>query len=228
MKTNRFLCLLFLPLLCASCGTMQNQTKIQAYPEMYKEKPMAVAIMPPINTTNNVEAKEFLFLTLSQPVCERGYYVIPPFLCMEMYKGESAYDAELFIDGSAKRFAEVLGADAVLFTKITKWEKAAVASVVTVECEYILKSTHTNEIIFRRKGNLKYDGSVNVSGGGLVGALVGMAASAMNTALTEHITVARACNNFTLSDMPAGNYHPDYGTDETKAAGLQEFRQTIK
>jgi hypothetical protein len=206
----------------------KSLTKQQTYPELYKEHPLAIAVMPPINNTNNVEAKEFLYLTLAQPLCEKGYYVIPSFLSMEMFKGESAYDAELFINAPVDRFGSVLGADAVLFTIINKWEKKALASNVYVEIEYRLKSTHTNEILFERKGNITYDASINSSGGGLLGALVNAAASALNTALTDHIKVARVCNNYTLSDIPAGIYSPEYDKDQNKAAGKKEFKQTVK
>jgi hypothetical protein len=185
--------------------------------------------MPPVNKTNNVEAKEFLYLTIAQPLCERGYYVVPPFLCMEMFKNESAYDSEMFIGGSVKKFGEVLGADAVLFTTITRWEKAAVLSNVYVQIEYILKSTKTNEILFNRVGDITYDASVHSnSGRGLVGALVNMAASAINTAAMDHVNVARACNAFTLSDMPVSVYSPEYNKDQKLPAGPREFKQTIQ
>jgi len=224
-KILSFICVLFL---FASCGTTSKLTKQEAYAKLYEERPLTIAVMPPINNTNNVEAKEFLYYTLSQPLCEKGYYVIPTFLTMEMYQSESAYDSEQFIDGSVKRFNEVLGADAVLFTRIDKWEKAALASNIYVNIEYILKSAHTNEILFRRKGNITYDASVGGGGGGIFGALIELTASAISTAATDHIRVGRACNNFTLSDMPAGTYNPNFDQDQTLKAGLEEFSQKVK
>jgi hypothetical protein len=201
---------------------------MEMYPNLYKERPLAIAVMPPINHTNNVEVKELLFHTLSQPLCEKGYYVLPLFLTMDMFRSESAYDAELYVDGSATRFGEILGADAVLFTKVNKWEKMALNANINIEIEYLLKSTHTNEILFERKGYITYDASINTSGGGLMGALVNIAASAINTALTDHIKVARICNAYTLSDIPAGNYSPNFDKDQSLAAGKKEFKQTVK
>jgi hypothetical protein len=227
MKRIEYLSLPLLALLLASCGS-KALTKQQTYPNIYSERPLAIAVMPPINNTNNVEAKEFLYATLSQPLCEKGYYVLPSFLTMEMFKSESAYDAELFINAPVDRFGAVLGADAVLFTIISKWEKMALSSNIYIEIEYRLKSTHTNEVLFERKGNITYDASVNTSGGGLVGALVNMAASAINTALTDHIKVARVCNTYTLSDIPAGTYSPLFDKDQTQLAGAKEFKQTVK
>jgi len=212
----------------SSCGTTKKQTKAEMYGAMYGQHPLSIAVMPPINKTNNVEAKEYLYFTLSQPLAEKGYYVMPSFLTMEMFKSESAYDAELYKDGNLKKFKDVLGADAVLFTTITKWEKAAAASNVNVEIEYALKSTSDNKELFRRKGNITYDASLNTSGGGLFGALVGLAANAINTAATPHVKVARAANFYTISDMPAGQYSPDYNMDQNKPAGEADFEVSTK
>lgn len=211
----------------SSCTTTKH-TKAEMYSAMYSEHPLSIAVMPPINKTNNVESKEYLFFTLNQPLAERGYYVFPSFLTMEMFKSESAYDAELYKDGSLTKFKDVLGADAVLFTIITKWEKAAALSTVTVEVEYILKSTADNKELFHRKGNITYDASLNTSGGGLFGALVGLAADAISAAATPHVKVARAANVYTLSDMPAGRYSSDYEKDQKAPAGLAEFSVKTK
>ena len=228
MKKNKIFSFIAVSCLLYSCGQTSSLTKEQAYASLYSERPLAVAIMPPINNTNNVDAKEYLYTTLSQPLCERGYYVISPFLAMDMFKSESAYDSELFINSSTERFGKVLGADAVLFTTITRWEKAALAAKVYVEIEYLMKSTKSDEIIFHRKGQITYDASVNSGSGGLLGALVDMAASAINTAATEHIKVARACNAYTISDIPAGKYNSQYDTDKALPAGKKEFSQTIR
>jgi hypothetical protein len=227
MKINKLFPAFIFPIFLVSC-VPTALTKKQTYPEIYSERPLAIAIMPPINNTNNVEAKEFLYLTLAQPLCERGYYVLPPFLTMEMFKSESAYDTELFIDSPVNRFGSVLGADAVLFTIVNKWEKMALSSNIRVEIEYRLKSTRTNEILFERKGNITYDASVNSGSGGLLGVLVNMAVSAINTALTDHVKVARACNSFTLSDMPAGTYSPNFDKDQNAVAGKKEFSQVVR
>ena len=218
----------FVAIILTSCNPSKTITKQDAYPHIYSERPLAIAIMPPINRTNNVDAKEFLYVTLSQPLSERGYYVLPPFLCMELYKNESAYDMEHFIDNPVGQFGQILGADAVLFTTITKWEKAALASNVYVEIEYLLKSTHTNEIVFERKGQITYDASINSGSGGLFGALVDLAASAINTAATDHIKVARVCNLFTLSDIPAATYSPTFNKDQSLPAGQKDFKQTVR
>lgn len=223
---------IFYVLLCAamlsSCAVTTPLTRGTAYPKMYEERPLSIAVMPPINKTNNVEAKEFLYITLPQSLCERGYYVLSPFLSMELFRSESAYDAEMFEESPLAKFQEILGADAVLFTTIHSWEKNALLSTVTVSIEYKLRSTKTNEAIFHRKGTIVYDASVKVSGGGLGGALVGLAASAISTAATDYVKVASACNNAALVDIPEGKYSPNYDKDKTIRAEPKEFRKNVK
>ena len=80
--------------LFTSCTT--PTTLSQQYPKMYEEKPLTIAIMPPINQTTHAEAKDFFYTTLYMPLSEKGYYVYSPYLTMEMFQQESAYDAELF------------------------------------------------------------------------------------------------------------------------------------
>lgn len=210
-----------------SCATKSSMTKEQAYGLIYQNHPRTIAAMPPINKTNNVEAKEFFYSSFTRPLAERGYYVLPSYLTMEMFKSESAYDAEMFIDGNLNRFGEILGADALLFTIIHRWEKAALNASITVEIEYILKSTEDNSTLFSRRGTIVHDISSNTAAGGLAG-LISMAVDALATAATSPINAARAANSYTLSDMPAGIYHPSYETDKTTAAGNKEFSVIIK
>jgi hypothetical protein len=194
---------------------------------MYAEKPLTVLLMPPINKSTNVEAKEYFHSTLNIPINNAGYYVIPQILSMEILKKESAYDAENFLNSNLNKFGEIFGADLVLFTIIGKWDKSGLAAKVYVDVEYIFKSTKTNEIIYTRKGSVTYDASVNTGATGALGVLANMTASAINTAATKYVDVARACNAYTFKDLPAGKYSPVFGTDGALPSGKNEFKVTL-
>ena len=200
--------------------------KAEAYKSFYEEKPVAVLIMPPINRTTNVDAKEYFHTTLSMPINNAGYYVIPPFLSMEILKRESAYNAEMFLEAPLTKFGDVFGADLALFTIIHTWEKASVAGTITVEVEYIFKSVKTNEIAYQRKGKITVNANSNY-GQGLAGALIGMAVAAIQTAATDHAIVGSVCNNVTLQDLPAGPYSPLQYNDENQLAGEKKFSTSI-
>lgn len=211
----------------SSCTTTAPIAKSIAYKGMYYEKPLTVLLMPPINRSTNVEAKEYFHSTLNIPIANAGFYVIPTFLSMEILKKESAYDAELFLNSPLNKFGEVFGADLAVFTIIHKWDKSGLAAKVYVEVEYIIKSIKTNEILYTRKGDVTYNTSVSTGAGGIAGLVADIALSAINTAATKYVDVARACNAYTFKDLPAGKYSPIYGTDGAQLAGKKEFKARL-
>lgn len=199
----------------------------QKYPGMYEEKPLTIAIMPPINQTTHVEAKDYFYTTMYMPLCEKGYYVFSPYLTMEMFQQESAYDAEHFIDTDLSIFQKVLGADAAMFTIIKDWRRNNVGGVLTVDVEYRLRSTKTGQILYQKEGKIKVDTSINGGSSGL-GALVGLIATAVNTAVTDKVIAGRKCNAFVLTDMPAGKYSPLFEKDAANPATKSLIKATIK
>ena len=158
MRKTLFILLAACSVMFASCTT-KKYTRGQLYPKMYEEKPVTLLVMPPINNSNNVEAKDLLYTSISQPLAEAGYYVISPHLAMEIFKSESAYDAENFIDQNVGTFGKVFGADAVVFSVIDEWKKKGFG--IETKISYIVKSTRTNEVIFDRTCDLYLDLSDN-------------------------------------------------------------------
>lgn len=218
-----------LTLLCAllfsSCA--QTITRGNQYAKMYEDQPTSIVVMPPINQTNFVEAKDYFYTTMHMPLCEKGYYVYSPYLTMEMFQSESAYDSEMFLEGDLTTFKNVLGADAAMFTIIKSWKRNNVGGKLTVGVEYILRSTKTGETIYKREGLIKVDTSVNSGSGGL-GALVDLVATAVSTALTDKVIAGRRCTAFVLSDMPEGKYSPLYEKDKELPAGESYIKATVK
>ena len=171
---------------------------------------------------------DYFYTSLAQPILEKGYYVLSPFLAMNVLQEESAYDSEMFIDANLKPFNTVFGADAVLFTIINKWQKVTLGNMISVDIEYILKSTKTNEVLFNRKGVITVDTSVSSGGNSAYAALIDMALSAVNTALTDKVIAARRCNIYVLQDLPSGVYSPQFGLDQDFRAGGAVIKGTVK
>jgi len=207
---------------CAPSITIGEQ-----YPGMYEEKPTSIAIMPPINKTTHAEAKDFFYTTLYMPLCEKGYYVYSPYLTMELFQQESAYDAELFLEKDLSAFKTVLGADAAMFTIIKDWSRNNVGGTLKVDIEYILRSTKTGKTLYQREGVITIDTSVK-GGSGWGGALIGLLATAANTAATDKVVAARKCNVFVLSDMPAGKFSPIWGKDTDYPAGNKVVKEVVR
>ena len=223
---KKYLTITVVAILLSSCA--QGITRGVQYSQMYEEKPTSIVIMPPINQTNSVEAKEFFYTTMYMPLCEKGYYVFSPYLTMEMLQSESAYDSEMFLEGDLGTFSQVLGADAAMFTIVKSWDRNSLLGNLTVGVEYILRSTNTGETLYHREGLIKLDTSVNSGGGGLVGSLVNMAATAVSTAMTDKVVAGRRCTAFVLSDMPVGKYSDVFGKDGEVLAGDKFIKATVK
>ena len=211
--------------LMSSCA--EQVTRLAQYPKMYEEKPLTIAVMPPINQTNFVEAKDYFYTTLYAPLCEKGYYVYSPMMTMEMFQSESAYDAEQFIEADLSQFRNVLGADAAMFTIIKSWKRNKIGGKLTAGVEYILRSTKTGETLYKREGLISVDTSVNAGNSGW-GALVSLAATALNTAATDKVVAGRRCTVFVLSDMPEGKYGTKYDQDQNLPAGKSYVKGTVK
>ena len=217
-------------LLLSSCGP-SGRTRASLYPEMYEELPVTLLVMPPINNTANVDAKELLYTSISRPLAEAGYYVIPPTLAMEVLRQESAYDAEMFIDKSLKPFYEVFGADAVIFSVIDTWAKQL--NGIQTKIRYIIKSTKTNQVLFDRTCDLYLDLSVDsrsdkTQNKSLLGALLDVALGALNTALTDQIEAARKANYYIFRDLPVGKYDDLYLKDQEIEADPKDVKKTVK
>lgn len=232
---KRLFPLLLLVLAVSSCGlSSPSQTRSSLYPGMYEEHPVTLLVMPPINNTANVEAKELLYTSISRPLAEAGYYVIPPTLAMAVLRQESGYDAELFLDRPLRQFHDFFGADAVVFSVIESWAKQGVG--INTKLRYFIKSTLTDEILFDRTCDLFLDLSVHSDHGSsekrvgstLLGVLVDLAASALNTALTDHIEAARKANYYIFQDLPVGKYDNLYGKDQDFAAEPRDVSKTVR
>lgn len=209
-----------------SCGMFNTVTRESQYAKMYEEKPVTLLVMPPINNSANVEAKELLYTSISRPLVEAGYYVISPLLAMDVLKAESAYDSEIFFDAPLTTFQNYFGADAVVFSVIDTWTKKGLG--IQTKIRYVIKSAYTNEILFDRSCDLYLDLSVNSGSGGAIGALANLTASIINTAATDHIIAARKANYFILRDIPRGKYSPDHMLDKQVVAEKKDVVARVK
>ncbi len=218
--------IIVLIVLASSCGTMNKLTRGEQYATLYEEKPVTLLIMPPINYSTDVEAKEFLYTSISRPLAEAGYYVISPLLAMEVFKSESAYDSELFVNGPFDKFREFFGADALVFSEIKSWTKSGFG--IQTEIRYFIKSAYTGAVLFDRSCDLYLDLSVNSGGYSALSRLVDLAVSAISTAATEHITAARKANYYIFMDIPRGRYSPDYMHDQDLMANPMEITARVK
>ncbi|GAD07790.1 Putative lipoprotein NMB1124/NMB1162 precursor [Porphyromonas crevioricanis] len=223
---KRLISIIILAVFVSSCGLGKQMTRESQYASLYENMPATILVMPPINNSSNVEAKDLLYTSISRPLVEAGYYVISPLLAMDVLKSESAYDAELFIDKPLTMFRDYFGADAVVFSQIDDWTKRGLG--IETKIRYIIKSTITNEILFDRSCDLYLDLQQNSGTGSTFSAFVDLVASVIVTATTDHIVAARKANYYIFKDMPHGKYSPLYLKDKDVVVEDKDVKKRVK
>lgn len=223
---KRLFPIILLAVAVSSCGSTNQVTRESQYAAMYNDMPVTILVMPPINNTSHVEAKDLLYTSISRPLAEAGYYVISPLLAMDILKAESAYDAELFIDKPLDVFRDYFGADAVVFSQIDDWTKRGFG--IDTKIRYIIKSTTSGEVLFDRSCDLYLDLQQNSGGNSALSTLVDLAVSAIATAATDHIVAARKANYYIFRDIPRGKYNPQYLQDKEVIAEKKDVKARVR
>jgi hypothetical protein len=115
-----------------------------------------------------------------------------------------------------QKFKEFFGADAVLFVTITQWNTSYLitSGSVTVKLTCELRSTATADVLWYYDDTVTVDTSGDSGGaGGWAGLLVKAVSTAIKTATTDYVPLARKANEKILLAIPFGKYHKEYNTD---------------
>ena len=213
-----YVSLFVLAFILSGCATTSKVvTKGEAYPKMYEEQPRSLLILPPMNESTDAEAKDYYMTTSEMPFALMGYYTFPTEMVSDIMKQEGVYDTELLYNLPMSKFAEYFGADAVLLTRIKKWDVSymVVASSLTVSISAKIVSTKTSEVLWAHTGTVKVDLSGGNSGGGLAGLIASTIATAINTAAADYVTYAHQANARVVYTLPAGPYSKMYMQDQS-------------
>lgn len=191
---------------CAEMGTKQD-----AYPSMYTAgKPVSMLIVPAINESTAADAGDLLNVTVTQPFSNHGYYVMPMPIVADIFRREGILEGTQIKGLPTSIFKKNFGADSVMFMTIASWDKnyAIIAGNVTVNIEYVLLSTETNEVLW------SYDATVVVdTSGGSGNILASVISTAISTGLTDYVPIAFQVHATASQALPYGKYHPKSGLD---------------
>jgi len=201
----------------SGCGP-KYVTKGQEFPHMYEEHPRSLLILPPINESTDAEAKDYYMTTVEVPFALMGYYTFPVEMVGDIMKQEGVYDTELLYNMPLTKFNEYFGADAVLYTRIKKWDVSymVLASSLTVSIEAEIVSTKTSQKLWSYTGTVVVDLSGSNGGNnGIAGLLVQVVATAVNTAAADYVRYARIANQRIIYTLPFGPYHENYLKDQS-------------
>ncbi len=191
-------------------------TKSEAFPKMYNEQPASILVVPAINNTTAPESTDFITTTLAEPLSYHGFYVAPIELVQSIFQQEGILDGAQLANVDPSVFGEQFGVDAVLFVSINKWQTNyyVVSGNVEVALQYELFSTKTGEKLWFYNDSLVVDTSSNDNSGGVAGLLVNAIATAIKTATTDYVPIAKRVNFMALSSAPVGKYHQQHNKDQ--------------
>ena len=85
---------------------------------------------------------------------------------------------------------------------------------------YVLVSTDTSEILWTAKKEFEVD----TGGDSRAGALAAIITTAIKTATTDYLPIARQVNALAVASLPYGKYHPESGQDADQKAVLESLK----
>ena len=221
----KFKLLLMISLSAFLFGCAEIETKSEAFPRMYSEseKPLSILVIPAINQSTAADAGDLLNSTLTIPFVDNGYYVMPISIVSDIFKREGVVEGGQLISLPSSIFKSNFGADAVLYVTINKWDKSylVLAATVSVGMSYVLVSTRDNEVLWSYDQTIVIDTAGDSSGF----ILLDVIKTAVTTAMTDYIPIARQVNNSAVLTMPYGKYHPKVGTDGDAKVVLKNAKE---
>jgi hypothetical protein len=177
---------------------------------MYKGQTDSILVVPVVNRSKAADAPELYSTTIAQPLAEAGYYVMSVPMVEMMLAMEGVVDGEQLKGIAPSKFKTMFGADSVLFVTINQWDTNyyVTGGNVTVGADFEIVSTTTNETLWNYRNIVV----INTSGnsGNL---LVDIISTALSTALTDYVPIARQVNFSVVKTLPVGRYHSRHGQD---------------
>ncbi|WP_233872176.1 DUF799 domain-containing protein [Paraburkholderia adhaesiva] len=204
--------------LLAACA---QPVKHMDYTAFKNARPHSIIVLPPDNSTTDVNASNSVLSQMTMPLAEAGYYVIPVAVMEETFKQNGLTTAGDIQQTTPAKLREIFGADAVLYSTITQYgtqyRVLASATVVTVSAKLVdLKS---GDVLWQGAATANSEEGSNNGGGGIIGMLVTAAVKQIANSLTDKshdiagITSYRLLHAGPPTGLLYGPRSPKYDTD---------------
>lgn len=156
-------------LLLGACATKPPRD----YSAFQRARPASVLVLPPLNESPDIKATPAVWASVTRPLAEAGYYVVPVTLADETFKQNgvtTSHDAQQI---PADKLRQFFGADAALYLRVSEYGSRY--QILTSETAVRVNA----RLVDLRDGALLWEGTARASSaeqqqqgqGGLVGML---------------------------------------------------------
>lgn len=162
--------ILFGFLFLTGCATRANYD----YSAFKESRPTSILVLPPINSSPDVNATYSMLAQATFPLAESGYYVFPVTLVDETFKQNGMTTPADIQQIPFPKLREIFGADAALYINVKQYGSSytVIMSETRVTAEGRLVDLRTGKTIWAGAATASSAEQQNNSGGGLVGLLV--------------------------------------------------------
>ncbi len=196
-------------------------TPVYDYGPYLAHMPRSILVLPPINDSEEVRATYGWLSTVTLPLAERGYYVFPVAVVDELLKQNgmpTAMDMQTVPLGKVR---EIIGADAVLYTRIREWGTSyqLINSQTSVLVDCYMVDVDTGVEIWRVSRKAVYNSSrADASLLGLIVNAITALVEQIASDVSDYAADVGAQVNSSLAGgydgLLVGPYHPRYAEDQ--------------
>ena len=190
----------------AALTACASPTKPYDYPAFKEAKPASLLVLPPVNSTPDVNATYGVLSTLSMPLGEAGYYVLPVTLVDETLRTNGVTTPADAQSIEPAKLRQIFGADAALYVEVKQYGSVykVISSETVVEVQAKLVDLRTGTMLWDGKATASSAEQNNSSQGGLVGLLVKALVDQIASNLTDRSYQIAGMTSNRLVNAPNG------------------------
>ncbi|MFT4902200.1 MAG: hypothetical protein ACI81V_001485 [Lentimonas sp.] len=188
------------------------------YSALRQHQPKSILVLPPLNNSIEGNASYSYLSTVTQPLCERGYYVYPVAVVDFFLKENGLPTPGEMHQVALQKIDEIIGADAVLYLVVEDYgsKYKILDSSTTVSATARLVDVDTGVELWTHRVTTVQSSSSG--GGGIVEMLVSAAISqVINSSVDAAHGVSRINNQRMFNEVGQGllpgHRHAEYGVE---------------
>ena len=194
------------------------------YGAFLRHMPTSVLVLPPLNQSAEAMAADAFLSTVTMPLAESGFYVLPVALVDRIMRENGLPTPGEMHQVPLSKLEEVFGADAVLYVTITEWTQQyiVVSSRTSVTLEYRLVDLQSGAMLWQTVQRASAGrGGLSIQG------LIEAAAHALISAASDEARDLAAQANVMAFGNPhhgllKGQRHPKFEEDQIERREQQE------